>query len=179
MRQRDIPPRPAELSRVADRLRFEVTRMIARARSCHVGSCLSVMDILVALYGGVMNCGSDPDNRDRMILSKGHAAAALYAVLAEYGYFPAAKLEDYLQDGSPFIAHTNTFGIPGVRVLDRVARSWSRRGERHRAGRKDARPVAPGVRCPLRRGLSGRLDLGGGDVRRSSPTVVAGVHRRS
>ena len=46
--------------------------------------------------------------------SKGHAAAALYAVLAEYGYFPAKKLEEYLRDGSPFIAHTNVFGIAGV-----------------------------------------------------------------
>lgn len=103
---------PAELTRVANRLRFEVTRMIAHARSCHVGSCLSVMDILVALYGGVMRRGAE--HRDRVILSKGHAAAALYAVLAEYNYFPAEKLDDYLRDGSPFIAHTNTFGILGV-----------------------------------------------------------------
>jgi transketolase len=102
----------ADLTRVANRLRFEVTRMIADARSCHVGSCLSVMDILVALYGGVVQRGKE--DRDRVILSKGHAAAALYAVLAEYKYFPAEKLDDYLRDGSPFIAHTNTFGIPGV-----------------------------------------------------------------
>jgi transketolase len=114
MNRPNIAARPAELSRVANRLRFEVTRMIARARSCHVGSCLSVMDILVALYGGVMNRCAAPDDRDRMILSKGHAAAALYAVLAEYGYFPAHRLEEYLDDGSPFIAHTNSFGIPGV-----------------------------------------------------------------
>lgn len=104
---------PTELQRAANRLRFEVTRMIADARSCHVGSCLSVMDILVALYGGVIR-RDDPSCRDRIILSKGHAAAALYAVLAEYGYFPQEKLRDYLKDGSPFIAHTNTFGIPGV-----------------------------------------------------------------
>lgn len=104
---------PTELQRTANRLRFEVTRMIADARSCHVGSCLSVMDILVALYGGVIR-GSDSDARDRVILSKGHAAAALYAVLAEYGYFPPDRLREYLKDGSPFIAHTNTFGIPGV-----------------------------------------------------------------
>lgn len=106
---------PNELQRAANRLRFEVTRMIADARSCHVGSCLSVMDILVALYGGVIKRdASEPSGRDRIILSKGHAAAALYAVLAEYGYFPKEKLREYLQDGSPFIAHTNTFGIPGV-----------------------------------------------------------------
>lgn len=104
----------AELSKVANRLRFEVTQMIARAHSCHVASCLSVMDILVALYGGVMKRGAAAEDRDRMILSKGHAAAALYAVLADYGYFPAAELEEYLKDGSPFIAHTNTFGISGV-----------------------------------------------------------------
>ena len=133
----------AELSGVANRLRFEVTRMIARARSCHVGSCLSVMDILVALYGGVMRRGADPDGRDRMILSKGHAAAALYAVLAEYGYFPAPRLEQYLEDGSPFIAHTNTFGIPGVEfstgslghglaVANGIALAGRMRGQSHR-----------------------------------------------
>jgi transketolase len=105
---------PAELRRTANRLRFAVTQMIARARSCHVGSCLSVMDILVALYGGAMRRGERSDERDRVVLSKGHAAGALYAVLAEYGYFPAERLEEYLEDGSPFIAHTNTFGIPGV-----------------------------------------------------------------
>ena len=105
---------PGELISVANRLRFEVTRMIARARSCHVGSCLSVMDILVALYGSVMRRSADPDDCDRMILSKGHAAAALYAVLAEYGYIPAQRLNEYLEDGSPFIAHTNTFGVSGV-----------------------------------------------------------------
>ncbi|MFC7397133.1 transketolase [Chelatococcus sp. GCM10030263] len=105
---------PVELATTADRLRFEVLRMIARARSCHVGSCLSVMDILVALYGGALRRGTEREERDRVILSKGHAAAALYAVLAEYGHFPAERLEDYLKDGSPFIAHTNTFGIPGV-----------------------------------------------------------------
>lgn len=135
--------RPAELSEVADRLRFEVTRMIARARSCHVASCLSVMDILVALYGGVIDRGADRDDRDRVILSKGHAAAALYAVLAEYGYFPARRLEEYLEDGSPFIAHTNTFGIPGVEfstgslghglaVANGIALAGRMRGRSHR-----------------------------------------------
>jgi transketolase len=130
----------AELSRVADRLRFEVTRMIARARSCHVGSCLSVMDILVALYGSIMRHGANPD---RVILSKGHAAAALYAVLAEYGYFPAERLEEYLRDGSPFIAHTNTFGISGVEfstgslghglsVANGIALAGRMRGQSHR-----------------------------------------------
>jgi transketolase len=104
---------PATLTKVANRLRFEVTRLIAQSRSCHVGSCLSVMDILVALYGGVMKLGAASENRDRMILSKGHAAAALYAVLAEYGYFPAERLNEYLEDGSPFIAHTNT-DVSGV-----------------------------------------------------------------
>jgi transketolase len=105
---------PAELARTANRLRFAVIQMIARARSCHVGSCLSVMDVLVALYGAAMRRGDRSDERDRVVLSKGHAAAALYAVLAEYGYFPAERLEEYLEDGSPFIAHTNTFGIAGV-----------------------------------------------------------------
>jgi transketolase len=143
MSRSDIAASPAELSSVANRLRFEVTRMIARARSCHVGSCLSVMDILVALYGGVMRRGADADDRDRMILSKGHAAAALYAVLAEYGYFPTRRLEEYLNDGSPFIAHTNTFGISGVEfstgslghglaVANGMALAGRMRGKSHR-----------------------------------------------
>ncbi|MBM3505434.1 MAG: transketolase [Alphaproteobacteria bacterium] len=138
-----VTAQSAELSKVANRLRFEVTQMIARAHSCHVGSCLSVMDILVALYGGVMKHGADADHRDRMILSKGHAAAALYAVLAEYGRFPAADLENYLKDGSPFIAHTNTFGISGVEfstgslghglsVANGIALAAKTRGQSHR-----------------------------------------------
>lgn len=101
---------PALLEETASRLRFEVIRMIGEARSCHVGSCLSVMDILVALYGSAM----DRERGDRVLLSKGHAAAALYAVLAEYGYFERALLRNYLVDGTPFIAHTNTHGIAGV-----------------------------------------------------------------
>jgi transketolase len=134
---------PAKLTKVANRLRFEVTRIIARAHSCHVGSCLSVMDILVALYGGVIRRGADSEDRDRVILSKGHAAAALYAVLAEYGYFPAERLNEYLEDGSPFIAHTNT-GVSGVEfstgslghglaVANGIALAARIRGRSHRA----------------------------------------------
>ena len=63
MSHTNIAASPAELSSVANRLRFDVTRMIARARSCHVGSCLSVMDILVALYGGVMSRSSAAGDR--------------------------------------------------------------------------------------------------------------------
>ena len=131
----NIAARPAELSRGANRLRFEVTRMIAWARSCHVGSCLSVMDTLVALYGAVMNRDADPDDRDRMILSKGHVTAALDAVLAEYGYFPAQRLEEYLDDGSPFIAHTNSF---------RARRSVPGRGQRRTRPRSARTKLATG-----------------------------------
>lgn len=91
--------------------------MVARGKSCHIGSCLSVMDLLVCCYAAAPGLAAqrlaDP-TRDHFLLSKGHAAAALYAVLAEFGYYPAARLQEYLVDGSPFIGHTNVHGIPGV-----------------------------------------------------------------
>jgi transketolase len=88
------------------------------ARSSHVGSALSVVDLLAVLYGDVLRV--DPSrpawpNRDRFILSKGHAAAALYAVLAETGFFDREWLNTYCQDGAPLGGHV-THNVPGVEV---------------------------------------------------------------
>jgi transketolase len=82
--------------------------MVHRANASHVGSCFSAIDILAALYGVVMHFDpTDPSmpTRDRFILSKGHAAAAVYAVLAEVGYLPASELERYGADGSLLMTH--------------------------------------------------------------------------
>lgn len=103
-----------ELSR---RIRAHILRMTHRAQSSHVGSGLSIADILAVLYGTILRIDpTRPDwlERDRFILSKGHAAAALYATLAERGFFPPTWLETYCQDGSPLIGHISGSKVPGV-----------------------------------------------------------------
>lgn len=95
-----------------------VLRMTHRARASHVGCCLSMTDILAVLYGGVLRVDpARPDwpDRDRLIVSKGHAAAAVYAVLAERGFFPVDWLDRYCQPGSPLIGHVS-HNVPGVEL---------------------------------------------------------------
>ena len=87
--------------------------------SSHIGSALSIADILAVLYGGVLrlnvNNPKAPD-RDRFILSKGHAGAAVYAVLAELGFFTKEKLKTHYKDGSDLCGHVSHKGIPGVEL---------------------------------------------------------------
>lgn len=91
--------------------------MTHRAKTSHIGSSLSVAEILAVLYGHVLHV--DPDDptwpgRDRLIFSKGHASAALYASLAERGFFPVSWLDDFCADGSPLGGHVSWHGVPGV-----------------------------------------------------------------
>lgn len=99
-----------ELQKKACDIRKTVVEMIHRAKTGHIGGDLSVTDILVALYYKQMNIGpdkvDDPD-RDRFVLSKGHSVEALYAVLADKGFFPKEDLETYSQFGSKYIGHPN------------------------------------------------------------------------
>jgi transketolase len=77
------------------------------------------MDVLAVLYADVLHVDpSAPDrpDRDRLVLSKGHAAAALYAVLALRGFFPEAWLAGYHQDGQPLGGHVTSAGVPGVEL---------------------------------------------------------------
>lgn len=104
---------------LARRVREHVLRMTARGHSSHVGSALSCADILAVLYADVL--AVDPTapetaERDRFVLSKGHAGAAVYAVLAERGFFPVDWLLDHYQDGSRMSGHVSHKGIPGVEV---------------------------------------------------------------
>ncbi len=102
---------------LATAVRRRVLRMVHKASASHVGSCFSMADILAVLYGGWLNVRSDrPDwpDRDRLIVSKGHAAAAVYATLAEAGFFPADWLERFCQDGQPLAGHVTAHGVPGV-----------------------------------------------------------------
>ncbi len=102
---------------LARRIRRHAIEMTHLGKSSHVGSVLSVADIIAVLYGRVMSV--DPSNpywlaRDRFILSKGHAGAGIYAALAECGFFAIEKLRTHYQDGSDLSGHVSHKGIPGV-----------------------------------------------------------------
>ena len=89
-------------------MRKDVVDMIYRAKTEHIGGDLSVMEILVALYYQQMNVS--PENfkdadHDRFVMSKGHSVEALYAVLADRGFFPKEDLETFSQFGSKYIGH--------------------------------------------------------------------------
>lgn len=107
-----------EQSRLLARaIREDAILMTSRAGSAHVGSCLSVADILAVLYSSVLSTNpADPADptRDRLIFSKGHAGAALYAALAHSGYFPPEDLLAHCADGSRLSGHVSHVGVPGV-----------------------------------------------------------------
>src|SRR5690349_2732159 len=102
---------------LAHRIRCHAVRMTSRGRSSHVGSNLSMADLVAVLYASALRIDpSRPDwsDRDRFVLSKGHASAGLYAALAESGFFPVAWLDGHCQDGSHLSGHVTSHGIPGV-----------------------------------------------------------------
>jgi len=108
-----------DLEKMAKQLRRHVITMIATAGSGHPGGSLSAADIVTALYFKVMR--HDPNNlqwpdRDRFILSKGHAAPILYAALAECGYFPVEELSTLRKLGSRLQGHTDRTLTPGVEM---------------------------------------------------------------
>lgn len=103
----------------ARHIRAGVLRMVHRAGASHVGSALSMVDILAVLYGGILRI--DPaspksEGRDRLLVSKGHGAAGLYATLAQFGFFPETWLETYCQDGAHLAGHVTHYGVPGVEL---------------------------------------------------------------
>ncbi len=102
----------------AKRIRGHTLRMVGAANASHIGSCLSSADILAILYAEVLRVDparTDWPERDRFILSKGHAAAILYATLAERGFIPIEQLATYSADGSPLMGHVS-HKVPGVEV---------------------------------------------------------------
>jgi transketolase len=103
----------------AQQTRADVLRMIHLAKGSHAGSALSMIDLLTVLYQKVLRIDpSRPDwaARDRFILSKGHACAGLYAVLATRGFFPRDWLNDFYIDGARLAGHVTWNGVPGVEV---------------------------------------------------------------
>lgn len=107
------------LTALARRIRQHAVRMTSSGKSSHVGSVLSMADILAVLYGAILKV--DPSNprwpgRDRFILSKGHGGAGVYAALAEAGFFPVEVLKQHYQNGSILSGHVSHKGVPGVEL---------------------------------------------------------------
>ena len=107
------------LQEKAHQLRIDAIKMLFEAQSGHPGGSLSCMDALVALYYNVMNVDPlhpDMPDRDRFVLSKGHCAPALYAVLADKGFFPKEELNTLRKLGSKLQGHPDMHTTPGVEV---------------------------------------------------------------
>src|SRR5689334_10156062 len=110
-------PDAAALKAQAAKLRGKIIEMSHKAQAAHLASSLSCADVLTAAYWHVLSI--DPKKptdplRDRFILSKGHAAAALFATLAMKGYFPLEELDTYCQDGGRLAEHPPANLLPGV-----------------------------------------------------------------
>ena len=105
------------LESIARECRVQILRMLAHAGSGHPGGSLSVIDILVTLFfGRLRHDPRRPDwtDRDRVVLSKGHAVPALYTVLAKAGYFPEKLLITLRKLGSPLQGHPDRTALPGI-----------------------------------------------------------------
>lgn len=112
-------PAALDTQKLANRIRVHALRMTSGGGSSHIGSVFSMADILAVLYGEILRV--DPSNpqwkdRDRFILSKGHAGAGVYAALAERGFFPIEKLASHYRDGSDLSGHVSHKGVPGVEL---------------------------------------------------------------
>ena len=107
---------PKTLAWLIRRNGLEMTHL---SRGSHIGSVLSVAEIIAVLYASVLNVDpkepKKPD-RDRLILSKGHAGSAVYAALAETGFFPVEQLKTHYANGSILSGHVSHKGVPGVEV---------------------------------------------------------------
>lgn len=105
------------INKLAKNIRLDLLKMIFKSKSSHIGSSLSIVDLLAVLYGKkiIKFSANNPmsSNRDKFVLSKGHAAAALYSTLANIGYFSKSELFQYGLTGSNLLAHASHH-VPGV-----------------------------------------------------------------
>ena len=106
-----------QLAIIANKIRKDALTAVYSAKSGHPGGSLSIADVLALLYFEVMNI--DPQNpktpeRDRLVLSKGHTAPALYSALAERGFFSVDELTTFRRAGSRLQGHPDMKGVPGV-----------------------------------------------------------------
>ncbi|MDD6051584.1 MAG: transketolase [Clostridiales bacterium] len=104
---------------LAYQIRRHALEMTNRGGTSHIGSIMSMADLVAVLYADVLHY--DPQNpkmpeRDRVLLSKGHAGAGIYAALAESGFFPVEELLTHCQNGSRLSGHVSHKGVPGVEL---------------------------------------------------------------
>jgi len=102
---------------LAYKIRRHALEMTNRGGTSHIGSIFSMADLAAVLYADVLTYNpADPkwDGRDRVLLSKGHAGAGIYAALAESGFFPVEELLTHCQNGSRLSGHVSHKGVPGV-----------------------------------------------------------------
>ena len=102
---------------LAYKIRLHALEMTNLGGTSHIGSIFSMADLVAVLYADVLHY--DPQNpkmpgRDRLLLSKGHAGAGIYAALAESGFFPVEELKTHCQNGSRLRGHVSHKGVPGV-----------------------------------------------------------------
>jgi transketolase domain protein len=105
------------LEKIANNIRMDILEEVYNAKSGHIGGAFSIADILTVLYFNEMNIdakNSDSPDRDRLVLSKGHASAALYAALAEKGYIDKEELKTFRNIGSNLQGHPDMNKVPGV-----------------------------------------------------------------
>ena len=117
MAQAKSPPRLKNNEETSKKLRREILRATHHSKSGHPGGSFSCLEIIMTLFSDVMNY--DPlnpnwEDRDRFIISKGHGVPALYAVLAESGYFPEEWMMTLRKLGSPLQGHPDPFRVPAV-----------------------------------------------------------------
>jgi len=112
-------PDPKDPRTLAWLIRRNGLEMSHLSRGSHIGSVFSVAEIIAVLYTSVLRkdpARPDWPERDRLILSKGHAGSAVYAALAESGYFPVEMLKTHYANGSVLSGHVSHKGVPGVEV---------------------------------------------------------------
>ncbi|MBI5401676.1 transketolase [Candidatus Wolfebacteria bacterium] len=108
-----------KLKDIAKRIRLQILKMIFKSKTAHIGGSFSSIEILTVLYFKIMRINPKKpfwEDRDRFILSKGHIAAGLYAVLAERGFFNKKMLVNYYVNGGNFPGHVSRNCVPGIEV---------------------------------------------------------------
>ena len=151
------------LAERARHIRGHIIRMLASAGSGHPGGSLSAADLLAVLYFKRMRI--DPKNprwpdRDRFVLSKGHAAPVLYATLAEAGFFPTEQVVTLRQFGSILQGHPDMRKCPGCGNVHRLAGAGALRGQRHGPGRPSSTRRITVFMCCLAMGESRKARFG-------------------
>jgi transketolase len=157
------PERVAIVAALAREIRLTDLGMIERAGLGHIGGDFSVADILATLYGAVLAVDpsrpGDPE-RDRLVLSKGHAAGALYATLALCGFFPLSALDSFVAPLSPLNGHPSRTKVPGVETStgrwDTASRSRSGMRSRRSCEARRGGPSWCSATGSCRRAVTGR-----------------------